>query len=75
MSSDHRDGSTDGSVSGNPSEETKGFSSSSIIKLRSIVGSIKTWGEYTRFCFSRYSALVFYKLSHFNSRAFLLDFT
>ena len=42
---------------------------STIIKLPSIVSSIETWGEYKGFSFSKYSAVVCHKLSHFNSRA------
>ena len=46
-----------------------------MIKLLSIVGFIKKWGEQTRFYFWRYSAMACRKLSHFNSRVFIFDFT
>ena len=39
-------------------------SSTSIIKFYSIVGSIETRGEQSRFCFWRYSAVAYHKLSH-----------
>ena len=46
-----------------------------MIKLLSIVGFIEKWGEQTRFYFWRYSAMACRKLSHFNSRVFIFDFT
>ena len=57
------------------SSDHRDESSTSIIKLRPIVGSIKTWGEQTRFYFWRYSVVVCHKLSHFNSQLFILGFT
>ena len=56
-------------------ESEKCFSSASIIKLRSIVGSIETWGEQPMFYFWRYSLMTCHELSKFNSRVFILDFT
>ena len=43
-----------------------------IIKLRSIVGYVKTWVDQTRFYFWRYSAMACH---YFNSRVFILEFT
>ena len=53
MASDQRDGKT-----------IKVFSSTSIIKFLSIVGSIETWGKQSRFYLLRYSAVACHKLSH-----------
>ena len=46
-----------------------------MFKVRSIVGSIKIWGEQKRFYFLKYLAVACHKLNHFNSRVFMLDFT
>ena len=51
------------------------FSSTSIIKIHSIVGFIKTRDEQTLFYFWRYSEVACHKLSHFNSHIFILWFT
>ena len=48
-----------------------GFSSTS----KNYWSSIGTWGERTRFYFSRYSVMTCHKLSHFNSRVFTLYFS
>ena len=56
-------------------KEQQGFFSASRIKLCSIVGFIKTWGEQTRFYFWRYSVVVCRRLSHFNSQSQPLGFT
>ena len=49
-------------------EEQWDFSSTSIIKLCSIVDLIETWDEKTRFYFWRYLAVDCHKLGQFNSR-------
>ena len=49
------------------------FSSISIIKLCSIIDSLETSDEQTKFYFRRYSTVACYKLSQFNSRVFILD--
>ena len=43
--------------------------------LKNYWSSIGTWGERTRFYFSRYSVMTCHKLSHFNSRVFTLYFS
>ena len=45
-------------------KNNKVFSSTSIIKFLSIVGSIETWSKQSRFYFLRYSAVACHKLSH-----------
>ena len=50
------------------------FFSTSVIELRSLVGSIKTWGEQKKFYFLRYLAVACHKLNHFTSQVVILDF-
>ena len=49
------------------------FSSTSIIKLCSVVDFIETWDEQTMFYFRKYSAVACHKFSQFNSQVFILD--
>lgn len=63
MPSDHRD------------RSTINFFSNSMIKLRSIFGSIEMWGKHTTLYFSSYLAVASHKLSQIHSWIFTLDST
>ena len=60
-------------VSISMSSDHKDGNTMKIIKIRSVVGSIETWGKLT-FCFLRCSAMACHKRNCFNSREFILDF-